>query len=106
MSRVAAIGQADDKALVSNDLHQLQCLLDLSISYCEKHQVQLSTSKTKKNTDYVKYSRLLFPLHIGKVVIAFSNTAEHVGVLHSTEGNLPHILNRISTHKHALGQIY
>ena len=108
---VAAIGQADDTALLSNDLHQLQCLLDLSISYCEKHQVQLSTSKTKllvftkKNTDYVKYSRLLSPLHIGKDVIPFSSTAEHVGVLRSTGGNLPHILNRISSHKRALGQI-
>ena len=44
---VSAIGQADDTALVSTDLHQLQCFLDLAIIYCSKHQVELSAGKTK-----------------------------------------------------------
>ena len=28
---VASVGQADDTALLSNDIHKLQCLLDLSL---------------------------------------------------------------------------
>ena len=65
---VAAVGQADYTTLVSNDIHQLQCLLDLSLLYCERHQVQLSAEKTKllvfsqTESDYVKYSKLLSPL--------------------------------------------
>ena len=44
--QVASVGQDDDTALLSNDLHPLQCLLDLALLYCEKHQVQLSAGKT------------------------------------------------------------
>ena len=96
---------------VANSIDDLNLLVKITENYCNKFRVTLVPSKTKllvftkKNTDYVKYSRLLSPLHIGNVAIHFSNTAEHVGVLRSTEGNLPHILNRISSHKRALGQI-
>ena len=57
---VAAVGQADDSALCSNDLHRLQYLLNLTTNYCSKYQVELSATKTKllvysaKKTDYVK----------------------------------------------------
>ena len=108
---VAAVGQADDTALLSNDIHQLQCLLNLSIQYCNKHQVQLSAAKTKllvfskKETDYTKYSKLLEPLHIGDTPVEFATEAEHVGVLRSLSGNLPHIHNRIVSHKKALASI-
>ena len=108
---VAAVGQADDTALLSSDIHQLQCLLNLSITYCNKHQVQLSAGKTKllvftKNeTAYIKYSKLLSPLHIGDTPVEFATEAEHVGVLRSISGNLPHIHNRIVNHKKALGSI-
>ena len=44
---VAAIGQADDTALVSHDISSLQLLLNLSLSYCKRYQVKLSTNKTK-----------------------------------------------------------
>ena len=109
--QVASVGQADDTALLSNDIHQLQHLLDLSLIYCKKHQVQLSTGKTKlllftkSETDYTKYVKLLSPLHIGDTSIPFSDTAEHVGVLRSVTSNLPHILQRIVSHKRALAQI-
>ena len=72
---VACVGQADDTALVSNDLHQLQMLLDLSLQYCQKHQVQLSASKTKllvfskQESAYVKYSKLISPLNMNKTPI-------------------------------------
>ena len=108
---VAAVGQADDTALLSNDIHQIQCLLNLSIQYCNKHQVQLSAAKTKllvfskKETDYTKYSKLLEPLHIGDTPVEFATEAEHVGVLRSLSGNLPHIHNRIVSHKKALASI-
>ena len=108
---VASVGQADDTALLSNDLHQLQCLLDLSLQYCEKHQVKLSAGKTKllvysdNNTDYIKYSKLLSPLHIGDTPIEFASSADHVGVVRAVSGNLPHIHQRILSHKRALAKI-
>ena len=109
--RVASVGQADDTALISNDISQLQCLLNLTLIYCQKHQVQLSASKTKllvfskQETDYVKYAKLLSPLHIGNTPIPFASTAEHVGVLRSVSGNLPHIHQRMVNHKRSLAKI-
>ena len=108
---VAGVGQADDTALVSNDLHQLQCLLDLSLEYCKKHQVQLSAVKTKlmifsnKETDYTRYTRMISPLSIGNTPVQFATTAEHVGVLRSVSGNLPHLQQRIVSHRRSLAQI-
>ena len=67
---VAAICQADDTVLVSNDVRQLQLLLQLSLAYCEKYQVRLSASKTKllvfgkDDSDYVKYSKMVNPVNI------------------------------------------
>ena len=42
---VSAVGQADDVALVANDLCSLQGLLDLSLLYCDKYHVSLSLTK-------------------------------------------------------------
>ena len=108
---VAAVGQADDTALLSNSIHQLQHLLNLSIYYCDKHQVTLSAGKTKllvftqKETDYTKYVKVLSPLHIRNTPIQFATEAEHVGVLRSLSGNLPHLHQRIVSQKKALSQI-
>ena len=108
---VAGVGQADNTALVSSDLHQLQCLLDLSLEYCKKHQVQLSAVKTKlmifcnKETEYTRYSRMISPLSIGNTPVQFATTAEHVGVLRSVSGNLPHLQQRIVSHRRSLAQI-
>ena len=108
---MASVGQADDTALLSNDIHQLQHLLDLVLIYCQKHKVQLSAGKTKfllfcnKETDYTKYTKLVSPLHIGDTPIKFADTAEHVGILRSVSGNLPHIHQRIVNHKRSLGQV-
>ena len=44
---VSAIGQADDTALVSNDISKLYHILQLVLTYCQKYNVKLSTSKTK-----------------------------------------------------------
>ena len=44
---VSAIGQADDVALVSNDIFSLKCLLQLSLQYCDRHHVKLRADKTR-----------------------------------------------------------
>ena len=44
---VSAIGQADDTALVANSMHNLNCLLKLSLAFCKKYHVSLSPGKTK-----------------------------------------------------------
>ena len=86
-------------------------LLDLSLVYCQKHQVQLSVGKTKllvfskHESTYVKYAKLITPLNINKIPIPFASTAEHVGVLRSVSGNLPHIHQRLINHKRSLAQI-
>ena len=108
---VAAIGQADDTGLVSNDIHQLQNLFQLTLNYCEKYQVELSTVKTKllafitTETDYSKYVKLLSTIHIGETNIPFTDSAEHVGIIRSVYGNLPHIHQRLVNHKRALNGI-
>ena len=105
---IAAIGQADDTALVANDVNQLQHLLQLSLDYCAKYQVELSTVKTRllafhpKDSDYTNYVKLISPIHIGSDNIPFVDNAEHVGVLRSVTGNLPHIQQRMVNHRKAL----
>ena len=82
-----------------------------TLLFCEKHHVQLSASKTKllafdkHQTKYVKYSKLISPLHINQIPIPFASTAEHVGVLRSVDGNLPHIHQRMVNHRRSLAQI-
>ena len=108
---VASAGHADDCALMANFTHQLQHLLDLSLAYCAKYQVKLSTAKTKllvfspHNCEAAEYAKLITPIHIGDTTIPFVDTAEHVGILRSVSGNLPHIHQRIVKHKKALASI-
>ena len=108
---IAAIGQADDTALVSNDINELQHLVQLSLDYCAKYQVELSAGKTKlllfssTESDYVKYAKLVSSIQIGAAKIPFVETAEHVGVLRSVSGNLPHLHQRLVNHRKALASI-
>ena len=44
---VSGIGQADDTALLANNINNLNFLLKLTESFCKKYQVQLSSEKTK-----------------------------------------------------------
>ena len=44
------------------------------------------------------------PITINGENIEFSDTAVHVGVVR-TDGNLPHILDRITAHKKAMGAV-
>ena len=109
---ISAIGQADDTVLISNCLHSLQNLLQLSLSFCSKHHVELCIEKTKLLTlatpamaSSVEYFKLTSPVNIQGTSIPFVTTAEHVGILRSETGNLPNIMSRIKAHQKALGAV-
>ena len=44
---VSCVGQADDTCLVSNNVHHLFYLLELTKIFCHKYQVELCADKTK-----------------------------------------------------------
>ena len=105
---LSAVGQADDVALISNDIHKLQHILDLVLNYCEKFNVKLSSSKTKllmvsypRQKSFVPFN----PIVIDGKEIAFAEQAEHVVVVRSTQVNLPNIFLRIAAFKKALGEL-
>ena len=109
---VSAIAQADDTALVSDNLHSLQNLINLSLRFCSKYQMQLCVEKTKllaiftpNMTNLVEYLKMTSPVSIAGTKIEFSETVEHVGILRNSYGNLPNIINRILSHKKALGAV-
>ena len=107
---ISGIGQADDTVLLSNDLHNLFCLLKLTILFCTKYNVELCAEKTRlqlfnSKTMQVDLHSIVNPIRINDKAIDFSKTAEHVGILRSTEGNGPTILARIASHKKALAAI-
>ena len=110
---VAGIGQADDVVLLTTCLIKMACLLYLTQLYCIRQHVELVPEKTKllvwsppaqkQQTELLKLS---CPITIDGLGIDFSNSAEHVGVLRSVDGgNMPHILDRISAHRRALGSV-
>ena len=105
---ISAVGQADDTALMSNDLQKLKHILDLVVHYCDKFHVSLSTSKTKlmmipppRHHSFIPYN----PISISGAPISFVDQAEHVGVVRSTLGNMPNLLLRIAAFKRALGSV-
>ena len=109
---VSAIAQSDDIALLSNDIFSLHGLLRLSLDYCKKNHVNLCPGKTKLQvfsnnaTKYqVYYDTIISPIAIDKDEIEFVDETEHVGVIRSTAGNLPHLLNRLSSHRRAMAAV-
>ena len=106
---IAAVGQADDVVLVSNDVRLLHFLLQLTMDYCTKYHVTLAPEKTKlvgfskkSQKNLLNYQKAISPITINNIPIEFSNTAEHVGVIRSTDGNLLHIQGRVTSHTRAL----
>ena len=106
---ISAIGQADDVLLASDSLHSLQLLVYLTEQYCAKFRVKLEPTKTKllcyctdKQRFNVDHALNTHNITINKQPVLLKTEAEHVGVLRSTAGNLPHLLNRIAKHKSAL----
>ena len=109
---VSSVGQADDSALLSSCFSNLNHLLKLTLNYCEKYQVIMTPEKTKllvfspdSNDTYVDYFKQCNYLEINDVPITFVDTAEHVGIVRATSGNLPHVLHRIASHKRSLGAV-
>ena len=88
----------------------LRSLLELTIDYCKKYHVLLAPEKTKllafstpKHRSDINYLQLVNSIKISGTPITFAGTAEHVGLVRSSDNsNLPHILDRISNHKRAL----
>ena len=106
---ISAIGQADDVMLAATSLYHLQLLVKLTEQYCAKFRVKLEPSKTKLLVYCSKNQSFLVDHAMNSQQITINNTpvklvseAEHVGVLRSSVGNLPHILNRVAMHKNAL----
>ena len=103
---ISIIGQADDSALVANDIHSLNNLLLLTLEYCEEYSVTLVPEKTKLlafcppgSELLVEYAKIISPVAINGISINFSESAEHVGVVRSIHGNRPNILARLSAHR-------
>ena len=104
---ISAIGLADDTVLAANKLSNLSNILFLVQNYCRKYGVTLSHDKTKlmviaSNNKAGLNTEAYNPINIDDHTIEFSDQAEHVGVIRSTEGNMPHILNRICAHRKAI----
>ena len=111
-SVISAVGQADDLLLMTNDIHNLHLLVMMTEEYCKKYRVKLEPKKTRLLGYSTKFSELSFkiaaksnPISIGGVPVAFADEAEHVGIIRSTEGNMPNILHRITEHKKSLGSV-
>ena len=106
---ISAIGQADDVMLASHSLHSLQLLVTLTEQYCAKFRVKLEPNKTKllcysnqKQTFIVDHALNTQEITINNMPVKLVSEAEHVGVLRSNSGNLPHLVNRVAMHKSAL----
>ena len=55
-----------------------------------------------RHSDRIFYDKIINPINIDGNPICFSDTAEHVGILRSVEGNIPNIYQRLSFHRKAL----
>ena len=102
---VSGVGQADDVALLSNDLYKLFNILLLTLNFCKRYNIELCSAKTK----LLRISREadirfipLNPININGHAIDFSDQAEHVGIIRSCNGNMPNLVNRFTSHRKAL----
>ena len=99
---ISCVGQADDVVISSNNIYQLHNLVLLAQDYCRKLNVNLSAEKTKLLMFADKsYTLTLNPIKINDKPITFTDKAEHVGIIRSTSGNMPNIMQRINCSKKA-----
>ena len=97
---VSAIGPADDRVLVATNLQSIQNLLQLSLHYCSKYNVELCPDKTylqvytpKSLTSEVNYLKEYSPVELNGSKVIFKEDIEHLGIIRSVTGNFPNILN-------------
>ena len=105
VAEISSIGQADDVVLLSTDITLLNNLLRLTLDYCATHHVILAPEKTKlmafssfRQKLSVDYQKAISPININNADIEFVNDTEHVGIVRSVHGNLPHIQQRVTAH--------
>ena len=108
-SVVSSIGYEDDFALMSDSLLKLAGLLHLTKEYCRQFHVELVPEKTKllafcppQLSSEIYLHKIRDQVLMGGKVLEFSSSAEHVGILRSTDGNMPNILARLSAHTRAI----
>ena len=58
-----------------------------------------------RHSHLVEYAKLVNTIKVNDTPVKFVTEAEHVGVLRSSAGNLPNLLERIASHKKALGAV-
>ena len=110
---VSSVGQADDVLLSSDCIFKLLSLVYLTENYCQEYHVTLVPEKTKLmvfsppgQEDIVNLAKAVNPITVAGLPIQFTDSAEHVGILRTTEGgNMPHILGRISAHRGAVAGV-
>ena len=104
---ISCISLADDAVLLSNSIIDLNNLLYLTKSYCQKYDVILVPEKTQllafHNEKYaaeVEYIKSTSLISLAGKEVPFSSEAEHLGVVCSEmTSNTAHILSRISAHR-------
>ena len=65
----------------------------------------LQAMSGKTQAPELKYLKEFSPIVLNGAKLEFKENAEHVGIIRSSAGNLPNILNRISSHKKALAAV-
>ena len=106
----ASVGQADDVALLSDNIHRLQCILQLAMDYASEYHVEMVPEKTKLlcytphgQTLDTYYWQVVSPISMNGVRVSFSQEAEHVGILRTImPGNMANLLARESAHTRAV----
>ena len=92
--QIASICQADDTVLISNDLVKLKFLLKLTLNFCKKYHIELSSTKTKlqvylppslsssedfyKNMVNIHNNNNMVNIDIDGTPIMFVDSTEHV----------------------------
>ena len=84
-------------------------LLELTKFYCLKNEVELCPEKTILQVYKPKSKALnddiVNPIKVNGKQIPFSELAEHVGIVRSTQSNKPTLLSRFTAHKRALAAV-
>ena len=105
-THIAAIGQADDVALISTSPYALISLAKLTVLYYQKYFVQLAEEKTqifkpsKKTTS--NYFEIINLFSINNTPAEIVQVAEHVGIQRGTLNNTPSIDDRFIKHRNSL----
>jgi hypothetical protein len=59
----------------------------------------------KKLSKELEYLKEFSPVIMNGIKVEFHDSTEHVGIVRSVSGNLPNILNRISSHKRSVAAV-